>query len=93
LRREGQYSPGPMFFGPILFGLLGLLFGSIARGGAWLAVLFPVFFGILDVFTEGADVESLTLIVISIILAAVGVLLGQLLVRPRWDKEKQRQSA
>jgi hypothetical protein len=82
-----------MFFGPILFGLLGLLFGSIARGGAWLAVLFPVFFGILDVFTEGADVESLTLIVISIILAAVGVLLGQLLVRPRWDKEKQRQSA
>jgi hypothetical protein len=82
-----------MFFGPILFGLLGLLFGSIARGGAWLAVLFPVFLGILDVFTEGADVESLTLIVISIILAAVGVLLGQLLVRPRWDKEKQRQSA
>jgi len=79
-----------MLFGPVLFGLLGFLFGCIARGGAWLAVLFPVFFGILDIFIEGADVESLTLIVISIILAAVGVLLGQLLVRPRWDKEKQR---
>ena len=79
-----------MLFGPVLFGLLGLLFGCISRGGAWLAVLFPVFFGILDVLSEGPDVESLTLIVISIILAAVGVLLGQLLVRPRWDKEKQR---
>ncbi len=77
-----------MLFGPILFGLLGLLFGSIARGGSWLAVLFPVFFGVLDVASEGADVESLTLIVISIVLAAVGVLLGQLLVRPRWDKEQ-----
>ena len=79
-----------MLFGPILFGLLGLLFGSIARGGAWLAVLFPVFFGVLDIAVEGADVESITLIVISIVLSAVGVLLGQLLVRPRWDSEKQR---
>jgi len=79
-----------MLFGPILFGLLGLLFGSIARGGAWLAVLFPVFFGVLDIATEGPDIESITLIVISIVLAAVGVLLGQLLVRPRWDHEKQR---
>ena len=79
-----------MLFGPVLFALLGFLFGSIARGGAWLAVLFPVVFGILDIVAEGADIESLTLIVISIILAAVGVLLGQLLIRPRWDKEKQR---
>ena len=81
-----------MLFGPVLFALLGFLFGSIARGGAWLAVLFPVVFGILDIVAEGADIESLTLIVISIILAAVGVLLGQLLIRPRWDKEKQRQA-
>ena len=78
-----------MLFGPILFGLLGLLFGSIARGGAWLAVLFPIFFGVLDIATEGPDVESITLIIISIVLAAVCVLLGQLLMRPRWDKEKQ----
>jgi hypothetical protein len=41
---------------------------------------------------EGADIQSVTVIIISIILAAVGVLLGQLLVRPRWDTEKQRQS-
>jgi hypothetical protein len=81
-----------VIFGPILFGLLGFLFGSIARGGAWLSVLFPVFFGILDLLAEGADIQSVTLIIISIILAAVGVLLGQLLVRPRWDTEKQRQS-
>jgi hypothetical protein len=81
-----------IFAGPILFGLLGFLFGSIARGGAWLSVLFPVFFGVLDLIAEGADIQSVTVIIISIILAAVGVLLGQLLVRPRWDTEKQRQS-
>lgn len=79
-----------MLFGPILFGLLGLLFGSIARGGAWLAVLFPVFFGVLDVFVEGADAELMTLVVVSIVLSAAGVLVGQVLVRPRLDKEKQR---
>jgi hypothetical protein len=82
----------PPLWGPVLFGLLGFLFGSIARGGAWLSVLFPVFFGILDIVAEGADLGSVTFIIISIILAAVGVLLGQLLIRPRWDKEKQRQA-
>jgi hypothetical protein len=82
----------PPIWGPILFALLGFLFGSISRGGAWLSVLFPVFFGILDLMFEGADVGSITFIIISIILAAVGVLLGQLLIRPRWDKEKQRQA-
>jgi len=81
----------PPIGAPILFALLGFLFGSIARGGAWLSVLFPVFFGILDIVAEGADIQSVTLIIISIILAAVGVLLGQLLIRPRWDTEKQRQ--
>jgi hypothetical protein len=79
------------FGAPILFFLLSFLFGSIARGGAWLSVLFPVFFGVLDIVSEGADIQALTLIIISIVLAAVGVLLGQLLIRPRWDSEKQRQ--
>jgi len=82
-----------VFFGPILFGLLGFLFGSIARGGAWLSVLFPVFFGILDIVSEGADIQSVTLIVISIILAAVGVLLGQFFFHPPSATEKQRQSS
>ena len=68
---------------PILFFVLGLVFGSVAGKGAWVVVAIPVVFGLLDLLFEGFDVASLIMILLSIALTIVGILLGRALLAPR----------
>ena len=72
---------------PIMFFLLGLLFGAIAGRGAWAIIAIPVIFGLLDLSSEGFDVYSLVLILVSVAAAVIGVLVGKMIARRRFQHE------
>jgi hypothetical protein len=72
---------------PLIFLLIGLVFGTFAGRGAWWILAIPVAFFLLDLKSEGFDVHSFLLALVTIGATVLGVLLGKSIARSRFEHE------
>ncbi len=68
---------------PLFFLLVGVLFGAVAGKGAWAWVAVPLALGALDLLTQGIDLASIVMILVSTALAAIGVAFGMTVQRQK----------
>lgn len=72
--------PSVGLIGLILFALLGLGLGFAAPGWTgWLALLAPILFLLITIYSDGLEARLIPLLVISLAVTAAGVLAGKAL--------------
>ncbi len=78
---------------PLFFLLAGVLFGALAGKGAWAWVGVVAALGLLDLFGEGVDLFSVVMILVSMVLAGIGVAFGRAMQRQKGTTPGARASA